>query len=56
MADIEQLLEHKGEYPKEKYSGLGEHLKESVALLEASHPTITMLMGQTIDMLAKMGI
>jgi len=56
MADIEELLEQKDRYPMEKYSGLGEQLKESVAQLEASHPTVTMLMGQTIEMLAKIGI
>jgi uncharacterized coiled-coil DUF342 family protein len=56
MADIKVLLEQRDGYPMEKYSGLAERLKEGVAQLEASHPTVTMLMGQTIEMLAKMGI
>ena len=56
MADIEELLEQKDRYPMEKYSGPGEQLKESVAQLEASHPTVTMLMGQNNEMLAKIGI
>ena len=56
MADIKELLQQRDGYPTEKYSGLAEQLKESVAQLEASHPTVTMLMGQTIEMLAKMGI
>ena len=35
---------------------LGEGLKEGIELFEASHPRATMLMGQVIDALAKMGI
>jgi len=35
---------------------LGEGLKEGIELFEASHPQATMLMGQVIDALAKMGI
>jgi hypothetical protein len=56
MADIKELLEQRDGFSMQKYSGLGEQLKESVAQLEASHPAVTMLMGQTIEMLAKMGI
>lgn len=56
MTDIQELLEQREGHPIQKYSRLGERLKEGVAQLEASHPTVTMLMGQAIDMLAKMGI
>jgi hypothetical protein len=35
---------------------LGDRLKEGIELFEASHPRATMLMGQVIDALAKMGI
>jgi Domain of unknown function (DUF4404) len=55
-ADIQALL-HKGEgNDEQKYKGLGERLKTSIAEFEVSHPTVTTLMGETIDMLAKMGI
>ncbi len=56
MADIQELQEKSEGHPTQKYSRLGERLRDSVAQLEASHPTVTMLMGQAIDMLAKMGI
>ncbi len=56
MADIKELLDHRDGDSMQKYRGLGEQLKESVAQLEASHPAVTMLMGQTIEMLARMGI
>ena len=56
MTDIKELLDQRDGYPVEKHNGLAERLKQSVTQLEASHPTVTMLMGQTIEMLAKMGI
>ncbi|HYE72418.1 MAG TPA: DUF4404 family protein [Blastocatellia bacterium] len=52
--DIQELLESQ---PSDaKHQRLGEGLRESIELLEASHPRLTMLMGQVIDQLAKMGI
>ena len=56
MVDIQELLEDKEGDPGERYKRVGEGLRESIERLEARHPTATMLMGQTIDMLAKMGI
>lgn len=56
MADIEHLLEQEQGPETHKYKRLGERLTESVAQFEATHPTATMLMGQTIDMLVQMGI
>jgi predicted transcriptional regulator len=56
MSDISKLIEA-GESDRPHVSDrLGEGLKEGVELLEASHPRTTMLMGQVIDALAKMGI
>jgi hypothetical protein len=49
-------LEQSEEHPAHRYTRLGERLRDSIERLEATHPTITMLMGQTADMLAKMGI
>jgi chromosome segregation ATPase len=56
MVDIQELLEQKEEKETQKYKRLGEGLRESVVQFEATHPTATMLMGQTIDILVQMGI
>ena len=56
MADIHEILEKEEGHPIQKYRQLSERLRDNVAQLEASHPTVTMLMGQVIDTLAKMGI
>jgi len=56
MSDIKKLIEA-GESDHHHVSDrLGEGLKEGIELFEASHPQATMLMGQAIDALAKMGI
>ena len=55
-ADIQELLDKQEGQDSQKYKQLDEGLKESLAKFEASHPTVTALMGETIDMLAKMGI
>ena len=56
VTDIHEILEKAQERPTEEYSQLSERLKDNLARLEASHPTVTLLMGQVIDILAKMGI
>jgi hypothetical protein len=53
--DIQGLLTPGGEREPD-YTGFGERLKTGVELFEASHPRATMLMGQLIDTLTKMGI
>jgi hypothetical protein len=53
--DIRSVLSREGDRPQ-NYEGLGARLRESVAQLEASHPTVTMLMRQVIDQLSFMGI
>ncbi|MGA9772849.1 MAG: DUF4404 family protein [Blastocatellia bacterium] len=55
-ADIQDLLEKKEGDDVQRYKLLDKGLKESIEQFEASHPTVTRLMGETIDMLAKMGI
>ena len=56
ISDIENLAEaDEGEH-RPIADRLGEGLKEGIELFEASHPRATMLMGQVIDALAKMGI
>lgn len=55
MSDIKKLTEA-GEGDDIVPDRLGEGLKEGIELFEASHPRATMLMGQVIDALAKMGI
>lgn len=55
MSDIKKLTEA-GEGDPTVPDRLGDGLKEGIELFEASHPQATMLMGQVIDALAKMGI
>ena len=56
MSDIRKLTE-KGEGADDEVPDrLGEGLKEGIELFEASHPRATMLMGQVVDALSKMGI
>ena len=60
MSDIKKLIEADADdqHPASDQVSdrLGEGLKEGIELFEASHPRTTMLMGQVIDALAKMGI
>ena len=55
-ADIQELLDEGGDEGAHQYGRIGERLRETIEHLEASHPSVTMLMGQMIDALAKMGI
>ena len=53
--DIQALLK-RDEIQRHHYTSLSERLNDAVAELEASHPQITLLMRQTIDSLAYLGI
>ena len=55
-SDIQGLLDHKEDYERHHYDSLSTRLKESIEKLEASHPNLTLLMGQIADALAKIGI
>jgi hypothetical protein len=54
--DIQRLSRLSAADRQREYDRLGEGLKEGIELFEASHPRATMLMGQLVDALAKMGI
>ena len=56
LADEIQVLLKKEEIQQHHYTSLSERLDDAVAKLEASHPQITLLMRQTIDSLAYLGI
>ncbi|MEK6324901.1 MAG: DUF4404 family protein [Acidobacteriota bacterium] len=56
MGDIKKLVEAEESDQHHVYDRLGEGLREGIERFEASHPRSTMLMGQVIDALAKMGI
>ena len=56
LADEIQALLKRDEIQRHHYTGLSERLNDAVAELEASHPQITLLMRQTIDSLAYLGI
>ena len=55
-SDIKKVIEAGEDDHHPVSARLGEGLKEGIELFEASHPQTTMLMGQAIDALAKMGI
>ncbi|HWO00195.1 MAG TPA: DUF4404 family protein [Blastocatellia bacterium] len=56
MSDIKRLLDEGESNQHQVYDRLGEGLREGIELLEASYPRATLLMGQVIDALAKIGI
>jgi hypothetical protein len=54
--DIHRILENSGEVPAEHHRSLRESLEDSAQYLEASHPTVTALVGRLIKALSDMGI
>jgi hypothetical protein len=56
IGDINKLIEAGDSDQPHVYDRLGEGLREGIERLEASHPRATMLMGQVVDALAKIGI
>jgi hypothetical protein len=58
MSDIKKLVQagDGDQHHEHVYERLGEGLREGIERFEASHPRATMLMGQLVDALAKMGI
>jgi len=56
ILDINKLIETGDSDQRHPTDRLGEGLKEAIELFEASHPQATLLMGQVIDALAKLGI
>lgn len=56
LADDIQTLLSRQTIQDEPYSGLARNLRDAVAQLEASHPSVTLLMRQVIDSLAYLGI
>ena len=56
LADEIQSLLKRDDIQQHHYTSLSERLNDAVAELEASHPQITLLMRQTIDSLAYLGI
>ena len=54
--EIQALLAHTGDHEAPQYERLGKRLKEGIEQLEASHPRVTLFMGQIVDMLSRMGI
>lgn len=56
LADDIQALLARYEDRDEQYSGLGDQLRDAIAKLEASHPSLTLAMRQVIDSLSFLGI
>jgi hypothetical protein len=55
-SDIQELLEHKEDYERQHYDSLSTRLRETIQKIEASHPNLSLSMGQIADALAKIGI
>lgn len=54
--DIQAILAHRGHQDLLSSAQLGKQLRESIEQLETSHPSVTLVMGQVAEMLARMGI
>ena len=52
ISDINKLIDQ----PDTNTEQLTERLTDGIALFEAKHPQATLLMGQVVDALAKLGI
>ncbi len=55
ISDINKLIDAGGKTDKETEK-LTERLRDGITLFEASRPQATLLMGQVIDAIAKLGI
>jgi ElaB/YqjD/DUF883 family membrane-anchored ribosome-binding protein len=56
VEDIESAIRNSDELHEEQGQPLRERLKDSVWRFEKSHPTLTMIVGQVMDDLGRMGI
>jgi uncharacterized protein DUF4404 len=56
MADIQTVLARSGEGAPPHYQPLIQRLGEAVKHFEASHPTLTLLMGRALDTLSNAGV
>lgn len=56
LADEIQTILKRDEIKQHHYTSLSDRLTDAVAEFEASHPQLTLLMRQTIDSLAYLGI
>jgi len=56
VEDIESAIRDSDELRQEQGQPLRERLRDSVRRFEESHPTLTMIVGQVLDDLGRMGI
>lgn len=56
VEDIESAIRDSDELRQVQGQPLRERLKDSVRRFEESHPTLTMIVGQVLDDLGRMGI
>lgn len=56
QTDIQAVLAQSESHDPQPYTQLGERLQEGVEQLETSHPSLTLAMGQIVEILARMGI
>jgi hypothetical protein len=55
-SDIQRILENSGEVPRHHHESLLESLKESIEHFEVSHPRLSALMSDIVNMFGDMGI
>lgn len=53
---LEHVLAEEDDVTADQHQPLIDQLKESVWQIEASHPTLTVIVGRILDNLARMGI
>ena len=55
--DVQALLERAGDEPSaQQYDTLGVSLQGAVRQFEMSHPTLTLMMGEVLEILSRAGV
>ena len=54
--DVQTILERADEASAQQYSSLNDRLRESVKQYEISHPRLTWVMGEVLEILSRSGV
>lgn len=55
-ADVQAILERADETSAQQYSSLSGRLRESIKQYEISHPRLTWVMGEVLEILSRAGV
>jgi Domain of unknown function (DUF4404) len=56
-SDVQSILERaEGETSPQQYSSLGTNLQGSIRQFEITHPTLTWVMGEVLEILSRSGV